>query len=487
MYIGLDLGTSGLKAILADDAQQVQASATQRYPIDSPAPGWAEQNPAHWMTSVSAAMAALRDASPKAYHATRAIGLSGQMHSLLVLGEDQVPLRPAILWNDTRGDEWCDRMAAHNAEISRITGVAPMPSFTSAKLAWLKAHDADAFSRMRHVLWPKDYLRLCLTGDIATDACDASGAQLLDQSSRRWSERMRGLVGLEAACLPPLLQSGEIAGNLRPDVASEFGLDPIPVVTGAGDAAASALGMGCVSDGQAMISLGTGAVLLSAQNTYHPPQNESVHSFSHALSDRWFAMTTLLACGSVLDWACATFGDGDVAGVVEQLAPAEQGPGQVMFLPYIDGTRTPMRNADIRGAFFGLEGRTSTADLLRGVFEGVGFALADADRELRNSAEVEPEPLVVGGGARSLEWCCLIATMLGRPLRRSVGAEGGAALGAARLAMMGVGAGTPSEICAVPDAETVEPVSEQMAAYNERFETFRSMFPAAAGFALHKS
>ena len=484
MYIGLDLGTSGLKALLVTEDQRILASAAQRYPIVNPAPGLAEQDPALWMQAVRTSLASLRKAAPGAYRATRAIGLSGQMHSLLVLDERRQPLRPAILWNDTRGDDWCDEVAGKSPEISRITGVAPLPSFTSAKLAWLNAHEPERFRQVRLLLWPKDYLRLQLTGEIATDACDASGGQLLAQSTRKWSVEMLELLRFDPDYLPPIRESAEVAGQLRPAIAAELGLDQVPVVTGAGDAAASAIGSGCVAEGQAMISLGTGAVYLSAQEAYRPPQNESVHAFSHCLPDRWFSMTALLACGSVLDWACAMFGDGDVAKSMERLARTRQGPGRVLFLPFIDGTRTPVRDADIRGAFFGVDGQTDRDTMLRSVMEGVGFALADADLELRKSATVEPSPMIVGGGARSLPWCRLIATILGRPLRRSIAADGGAALGAARLAMLGAGAGTVLDICHAPEAKTVEPDADQTVAYRARFETFRHMFPAAQEFAI---
>lgn len=483
MFIGLDLGTSGLKALLVDDAQNVIATETQRYPIDCPAPGLAEQDPAHWLRAVRTAMAALRAQQPSAYAAVRCIGLSGQMHSLVVLDKAHIPLRPAILWNDTRGDSWCSEVSDTAPWIQNITGVAPMPSFTSAKLAWLRAAEPEIFDQIAHVVLPKDFVRLTLTGTLCTDPSDASGTQLLDQASRRWSSKMIDLLGASSDWFPDILDGPEVSGNLTAEIADEFGLDRVPVISGAGDAAASAIGMGCLADGAAMISLGTGALYLSAQGAYHAPQSESVHAFSHCVPDTWFSMTTLLACGSVLDWGAALFGGGALLEEVERLAQTDPGPGRVMFLPYIDGTRTPLRDAHVRGAFLGVDGQTGGDAMLRAVIEGVGFALADAQAELRQSASVEPSPIVVGGGATSRTWCRMIATILQRPVRRSITADGGAALGAARLAMLGAQAGSPSEICFTPQTETVEPDAAQIENYASRFEVFRKMFPAARDFA----
>ncbi len=483
MYIGLDLGTSGLKALLVDDGQTILATAHNAYPTETPAPGLAEQDPAHWLHAARAAMADLRAVAPSAFRKVQAIGLSGQMHSLLALDTSGQPLRPTILWNDIRGDGWCVKAAREHPEISQITGVAPMPSFTSAKLAWLKDKEPEAFGRIAHVLLPKDYLRFQLTGELATDPSDASGMQLLDQATRQWSGKMLEILGAPAEWFPEIKPSTSIGGMLRADLAAEFGLGQIPVAVGSGDAAASAAGTGCVRDGQAMISLGTGAVYLSAQSAYRPPQSESVHAFCHCLPDLWFSMTTLLSCGSVLDWACNMLGLSDVAQTMDRIAGSGGKPGRVLFLPYIGGTRTPVRDADVRGAFFGLDGGCDADTVMRAVIEGVGFALADADAELRASADVEDQPLIVGGGAKSLAWCRLLATILGRPVRRAVAAEGGAALGAARLAMLATGNRPAAEVCHAPETELVDPDQNNVGAYWDRFETFRAMFPAAQDFA----
>ncbi len=483
MYIGLDLGTTALKALLIDDEQRLIASATCSIETRHPAAGWAEQNPSDWIDAARQALARLRDAAPAAFTAARAIGLSGQMHTLVVLDAALKPLRPAILWNDTRGDAWCQTMMRDHPEVAAISGVRPMPSFTAAKAAWLRENEPDCFRATRHILLPKDYLRLWLTGNLATDPSDAGATQLFDQAARRWSPVIAARVGLDEACLPPVLEGSDIAGSLRSELAAEFGLGEIAVVCGGGDAATGALGTGCIEQGAAMLSLGTGAVYLVAQGQFRPLDNDSVHNFAHCLPGKWYHMAAMLNCGSALDWACRILGGRKPAEMLAEIEATRRGPSSVLFLPYLDGVRTPHCNAGVRGGFFGFERATDPVDLAQAVVEGITFSLADADRTLLAAGNRIEAPLLLGGGAKSAYWSQLIATVLDRPVRRVADAETGSALGACRLAMIGTGAGSPGEICQPPPAEYVEPDPAFTNAYRERLEVFRTMYKSVETYA----
>lgn len=483
MYIGLDLGTSAMKALLVDDEERLVASATIPVATNHLQQGWAEQHPLVWIEAAKRALAKIRQAAPGDYSKARAIGLSGQMHSLVVLDRTKAAIRPAILWNDVRGDEWCRKVVADHPDVPAITGVRPMPSFTAAKLAWLRENEAKAFSEIAHILLPKDFVRLWLTGELATDTCDAGGTQLFHQEKRRWSRDVCSILGIDEAVLAPVLDGSEIAGHLRPAVAAELGLDKIAVICGGGDAATSSLGAGCAAAGRSMLSLGTGAVYLTMQDRFRPASSDSVHNFAHSLPGRWYHMAALLNCGSALEWICAVTGGqapAEALGELERQAAAPSpGPSPVMFLPYLDGNRTPHCDAGVRGGFFGLERATSKTDLVQAVIEGITFALADADQVLLDSGNTIGAPILIGGGAKSLYWTRLIATVFQRPLKRVVAAETGSALGATRLAMIGLNKADPDAVATEPPTETVEPDSRLVAAYQDRLAVFRQMYSSA--------
>jgi xylulokinase len=482
MFIGLDLGTSGLKGVLADERQTLIATATAAYPIVNVRPGWSEQDPATWLAAAKQVLDELRARFPNEFKTTIAIGLSGQMHSLVMLDHSHRPVRPAILWNDSRGIDWCDRVILDHPEVSTITGVRPMPSFTAAKLSWIKANEPENFARISQIVLPKDYLRLWLTGDMATDASDAAGTQLLDEKTREWSPLVLSLLSLDAERLPKVMEGSDIGGRLRPEIADLFGVGQIPVIVGGGDAATSALGTGCVDPGASMISLGTGAVYLGARASYTSSSDDSIHYFAHCLPDRWYQMAALLNCGSALDWVCRLTGMSDTPAAINAVGARTNGPSALMFLPYLDGTRTPYCDPSIRGALFGLDRAASPDDLVHTVLEGVTYSLADADRALLAAGETGMSPILIGGGTKSMYWCRLIATVFGRPVRRAVAAESGSALGAVRLAMLGVGFGTLAEIARPPNSETIEPETAWIDEYQERLQKFREMHASAKAY-----
>ena len=283
MYLGLDLGTSGLKAMLCDDAQRPLAVARAGYPTAAPGPGLAEQDPAHWIDAARHAIAEIASSVPGVSTELIAIGLSGQMHSLVALGADDVPIRPAMLWNDSRGERFLSRARADFPSLSRITGVGAMTSFTAAKLDWLAMEDPESFASIRKILLAKDFLRLWLTGEWATDASDAAGTQLFDQGRRQWSPEVCRFLGLDPAVLPPILEATDVAGTLRPEVAAELGLPEVRVICGGADAATGGLATACTDDTRAMISLGTGALYLAASGRYVPTANPTLHWFAHCL------------------------------------------------------------------------------------------------------------------------------------------------------------------------------------------------------------
>lgn len=482
MFIGLDLGTSGLKALLCDETQAVRAVARVGYPMDTRSLGLVEQDCADWIRAVETAMADLRAADPAGMAAVRAIGLSGQMHTLVVLGADDAPLRPAMIWNDVRGVDFVRRAPEVLPDLAAITGVGPMTSFTAAKLDWLARHEPETFAAIRRIVLPKDFVRLWLTGDWATDASDAGGTQLFDQRNRVWSRRVCDHLGLDPAILPPVLEGVAVAGQLRADLAGRFGLPRVPVICGGADAATGALATACADPGRAVISLGTGSVYVTADSAYTPPVNPTIHHFAHCLPGRWYRMAAMLNCGSAFDWACGLVGTAPAEMLARIDAQGWDGPSMVSVLPFLDGVRTPHGDPRTRGAIFGLDRATAPIDLARAVIEGVCFTLADADAALRRSGPVAEVPTLIGGGARSTVWTRMLATVLGRPLAVAVGAEGGSALGAVRIAMLGTGA-TVGEVILPPPTVEVAPDPRLRAACDDRLAALRALYPAVAGYA----
>ncbi|WP_342627711.1 xylulokinase [Nguyenibacter vanlangensis] len=478
-YLGLDLGTTATKAILVDDGQTVLAAATAASQVLQPRPGISEQDPESWIAAARAVLAQLRADAPQAFAAVRAIGLSGQMHSVAPLDRDWRPLRPALLWNDERGQDQALRLQQAVPGLARITGVRPMASFSAAKLLWLKDDEPALFARIRHVLWPKDYLRLWLTGQAASDMSDAAGTQLFDQAARAWSAPILGAIGLDGATLPPLSEGTAPAGHLRPAVARELGLSPdVVVATGGGDTPVGAAGLGCADAGQAFLSLGTGAVYVAVRESYDPDPDISLHDFAHCLPGRWYQMAAMLNGGSCLAWVAALCREPDIAALLDKVQARGAAPGRILFQPYLRGERTPYHDPAARGAFIGLDAMTDEVDLARAVLEGVAFSLR-LGQDLLAGRQSPAGPLpIIGGGGRSLAWTRIIATVLDRPLVIPHNAEHAAALGAARLAMIAHGTSQADALRPFNPARTVEPDRDAVPLYAERYARFRRLYPA---------
>jgi xylulokinase len=482
MFLGLDAGTSAVKALLVDARQQVVAQATRAYAVSRPEPGWCEQDPADWIAAVEAAIGDLRAAQPAALAAVEAIGLSGQMHSAVLLGRDGTVLRPAMLWNDGRGRAECAMLAAAVPELATITGVQPMPGFTAAKLLWVRAHQPALFARIAHVLLAKDYVRLHLTGEIASDMSDAAGTQLFDQARRCWSPEVLAAVGLDPEVMPRLHEGTEIAGRLRAEVAGRLGLPAgIPVAAGGGDGGTGAVGLGCIDGGAGFISLGTAAVYVVAADRYAPRPETMLHDFAHAIPGRWFQMAGMLNGASALSAMLATLGEDDIDAILARVEAGYRGPSRLLFLPYLSGERTPHNNPDARGVLFGIDPRTDKADIVQAVLEGVAFTIRDAAACLAAADSACPAPGFIGGGARSRLWARIIADATGLTLRRYRGGDFGPALGAARLAIIAATGATLAEVCFPPPvAEEIAPDPALFEAYAPRYARFRELYRAVA-------
>ncbi len=477
-FLGIDLGTSALKAVLVDDAQNVLAAASAPLKTSAPHPGWSEQDPRDWHRALEAAIAELRAADPDAFRAVRALGLSGQMHGAVLLDDSGEPIRPAILWNDGRATEECAELEAAVPGLPGIAGIKAMPGFTAPKLLWLKKHEPEHFGRIAKVVLPKDIVRLWLTGEIATDMSDAAGTLWLDQAQRDWSDTILAASGLSRAAMPRLAEGPESTGQVRAAILREWRIEgPVVVAAGAGDAAAAAIGIGAVEDGDAFISLGTSAQFFVTDDRYRPKPEALLHAFAHALPGRWFRMAAMLNGASCLDFAAQIIGESDIATLLDRTEAAYRGPSRVLFLPYLSGERTPHDDPFARGVFAGLDLDVGALDLVQAVLEGVAFSLLEA-RHLMEEAGVRLEKMgAVGGGARSRFWMQIVANVLGIPVQRYAGSETGPAFGAARLARMALTGEPPRAICSKPPVRDVlTPDPALVDAYAGRFEIYKRLY-----------
>jgi len=465
---GLDVGTSAVKGLALDGEGRVLATADAGYELSTPRPGWAEQDPEDWWLATAGVLERLRAAAGPPL----GIGLSGQMHGLVVLDSRDRVLRPAILWNDQRtGGECAEIEAALGLErLIALTGNRALPGFTAPKLLWLRHHEPDVFERIARIMLPKDYVRLRLCGEHASDVADASGTLLLDVAARRWSDEVLDALELERSWLPVLLESGRVSGRTP---------DGVPVAAGAGDQAAGALGVGVVHPGPASVVLGTSGVVFAALDRFAADPQARVHAFCHAVPDTWHAMGVVLSAAGSLRWLRAIVG-GDYELLAAEASRWPAATEGLLFLPYLAGERTPHADPDARGAYVGLGLRHDRGALVRALLEGVAFALRDS---LDLVSELGGRPAlgrVSGGGARSDEWLRILASVLELSLQRVVVDEA-AAFGAALLG--GVAAGVWPDVrtavaATVRPQETIEPRPEWIAPYRVARERYRALYPA---------
>ncbi|HXS19754.1 MAG TPA: xylulokinase [Steroidobacteraceae bacterium] len=474
MYLGIDIGTSSVKAVLLTEQGSISASASAPLDVSRPAPGFSEQDPGEWWQATVRAVTALSGA---ARAKVRAVGLSGQMHGATLLDAQDHPLRPAILWNDGRSAEECLELERREPSSRAITGNIMMPGFTAPKLLWVARHEPDIFRRTASVLLPKDYVRLRLTGEKVSDMSDAAGTGWLDVGRREWSDAMLAATDLSRAHMPLLVEGSSPSGTLTAAAAAELGIPRVVVAGGGGDNAASAVGLGVVRPGQAFLSLGTSGVLFVVTDRFRPNPERAAHAFCHCLPGRWHQMSVMLSAASTLDWVAQLVGATDLPQLVAQAEAHGLSRHSAIFLPYLTGERTPHNDPNCRGVFFGLRPDTTPAELTGAVLEGVALAFADGLDVLTEKSDQVGEISVTGGGARLPYWGKLIAAALRRPLTYRSGGEVGAALGAARLARLAAGEGTEEEVCTAPPVDrVVQPDSALAALLASRRRTFQRVY-----------
>lgn len=478
MYIGIDLGTSGVKTIITDESGQVIASASASLTVSIPHPLWSEQQPEDWWQATCTTLDEL--AGKMSLEGVKAIGLAGQMHGATLLDRQGNVLRPAILWNDGRSAAQCKAIEKTVTDARKITGNIVMPGFTAPKLLWVKENEPAVYKQIAKVLLPKDYLRYKLSGDFASDMSDSAGTSWLDVGTRSWSTSMLMACGLSESHMPTLYEGTEVTGYLLNSLAQRWGMKSVEIVAGAGDNAAGAIGCGIVEPGQAMLSLGTSGVYFAVTKDFRSKPESAVHSFCHAMPHRWHLMSVVLSAASCLQWFAQNSGYQDVPSLIEDVVnntryDASDTP---FFLPYLTGERTPHNNPNAKAGFIGITASTTRAQMAQSVIQGVSMALSDGIDVVHNCGINIEGISLIGGGAKSVYWRQLLANVSGIPMDYREGGDVGPALGAARLAQL---ASNPdqavSEICPVPKRiGAYEPQPELKDYFLHRRQKFRELY-----------
>jgi len=481
MFLGIDFGTSSVKAVLVDDAQRALGSASTALTVSRPAPGHSEQDPQDWWLALLKVLDALHAAHPTELAAVQGIGLSGQMHGAVLLDAAGDVLRPCILWNDVRATAECRELEAACPDLHAIAGNLAMPGFTAPKLLWVRHHEPEVFARTTHVLLPKAWIRYRLTGEMIEEMSDASGTLWLDVGRREWSPAALAATGLTPATMPRLVEGSAPAGVLRSELAARWGMRrDVVLAGGAGDNAAGAVGLGAIHPGDAFVSLGTSGVLWATTDRFSPYPQAAVHAFCHALPGLWHQMGVTLSAAASLAWWARVTGQDEAALIAEMGEP--RAPSAALFLPYLSGERTPHNDGAIRGAFAGLSHDTTRAALTQAVLEGVAFSMRDCLDSLARSGTRIAEADVIGGGGRSRAWVALLAAVLGMPLHLVAESEHGGAFGAARLARLAVTGEVPETVCTPrPRLETILPDPALTEAYASRLVAYRALYPSIKG------
>jgi xylulokinase len=475
-YLGIDLGTSGLRALLIDQDGAAIGSTTRHYDVSHPQPGWSEQDPAAWIAALEDAVAELRSQHAQ-FRDLRGIGVAGHMHGATLIDAGGKVLRPCILWNDTRASAQAAMLdQTHN--VRATSGNIVFPGFTAPKLEWVRAHEPKIFAQVHKVLLPAAYLNFYLTGEYVADMSDSAGTSWLDVARREWSDHLLDASHMRKDQMPRLVEGASAAGALRPDVAARWGLShPVTLAGGAGDNAAAACGIGAMNEGQGFISLGTSGVLMAARDGCTPAPDTAVHTFCHAVPDRWYQMGVMLSATDSLNWLSRITGRSPSA-LTAALGKALSPPSKVKFLPYLSGERTPHNDTAIRGSLTGLDVATGPEDLAAAVIEGVSFGLRDSLEALKAADAKLDRVVAIGGGTASPYWLELLATVLDLPIALPSGGEFGAALGAARLGMVASGGGDIATVMTAPQiSQTTLPNASLRTRYEDAYAAFRNAYP----------
>ncbi|WP_425100921.1 xylulokinase [Tropicibacter sp. S64] len=478
MYLGLDLGTSGLRVLLVDASGTPVVSEAESYEAKHPKAGWSEQDPAEWTKALDLAMARIKASHGAQLAQVKGIGVSGHMHGATLLDAGGTVLRPCILWNDTRSFEEA-ALLDDTPGVRDLSGNIVFPGFTAPKLLWVQKHEPEIFAKVAKVLLPAAYMNFHLTGETFADMSDSAGTAWLDAGRRAWSDDLLQGGAMTEAQMPRLVEGCEVGGTLKKALAEAWGIKgEVIVVGGAGDNAAAACGVGAMKDGQGFVSLGTSGVLLTGRDGYAPLPASAVHTFCHAVPGQWYQMGVILAATDSLNWLSRVTGS-KPAELSKELGSSIQGPERLRFLPYLSGERTPHNDSHIRGAFLNLSVEHDRKAMTQAVMEGVSFALRDCAEAIGQTGATLGGLLAIGGGAASRFWLETIATVLNLPLDLPEAGDFGAALGAARLAMVGAGGGSVEEIMTRPSvAGTVEPKTALVAAYEDAYQAYKASYPA---------
>lgn len=479
MYLGLDIGTSGIKTVLVDENQNIIAQADSSLQVNRPHPLWSEQNPADWWAATCDTLEQLAKSNPAEMAQVKAMGLAGQMHGATLLDDNGDVLRPAILWNDGRSAAECAELEAKEPNLRAISGNIAFPGFTAPKLLWVAKNEPEIFAKVAMVLLPKDYVRYLLTGQYIAEMSDAAGTLWLDTGARDWSEKLLAATGLTKAQMPRLVEGSAPAGILTDNLAAKFGMPKgVVLAGGAGDNAAGAIGIGVVEAGRAFLSLGTSGVIFLCNDKYSPNPDAAVHSFCHAIPNVWHQMSVMLNAASCLTWVTKLTGAKSEGALIAEIeATPKNDDSKLIFLPYLSGERTPHNDPNAMGVFFGMTPDTDRAALGRAVLEGVSFCFADGlDSMLSAGASIE-QVSVIGGGSRSEFWGQMLADVLGYPLTYHEGGEVGPAYGGARLARLAITGENAADICTAPPVKNVvTPNADAKPYYQQRLERYRRLY-----------
>ncbi len=493
-FIGVDIGTSGTKTVLFDELGNVITSATVEYPMYQPQNGYAEQMPQDWDNAVMQTLAAVMKDSGVDKDEVKGIGLSGQMHGLVMLDENNAVIRPSIIWCDQRTAAECEEITEKVGaqRLIEITANPALTGFTASKILWVRNHEPENYEKCRHILLPKDYIRFRLTGEYATEVSDASGMQLLDIPNRCWSDEVLEKLNIDKALLGKVYESPDITGYITAEVAQRTGLkEGTPVVGGAGDNAAAAIGTGVAEDGKAFTTIGTSGVVFAHSSKISIDPKGRVHTFCCAVPGCWHVMGVTQGAGLSLKWFRDNFCDAEKQtaksmGVDEYYLmdkEAEQSPigaNRLLYLPYLMGERTPHLDANARGVFFGLSAMHQKRDMLRAVMEGVTYSLRDCLEVFREMQITVDDMMACGGGGSSPLWRQMLADLYGCPIQTLASKEG-PALGVAILAMVGTGYyPTVADACKaiIKTNQTCNPNASAMAVYEQYYQLYRQIYPA---------
>ncbi|MGB3026318.1 xylulokinase [Paradevosia shaoguanensis] len=476
-YLGIDIGTSGVKAILMDEKGKLLGEASAPLDVSRPRPGWSEQKAEDWWTALLVAVDKLAAEHKSEMSALRGLGLSGQMHGATLLDKDDRVLRPAILWNDGRSFAECAEMEAAEPRLREIAGNIAMPGFTAPKLLWVRKHEPEIFARTAKVLLPKDYVRFLLTGGFVSEMSDASGTLWLDVGKRDWSDALLKATGLDRSHMPSLVEGSAPSGDLKAELIKRWGIaGPVVVAGGGGDNAASACGIGAIRPGEGFVSLGTSGVLFVSNDRFRPNTAGAVHAFCHAIPDTWHQMGVILSATDSLNWLSRVTGQ-DAAKLASEAEAQFAGPGEEIFLPYLSGERTPHNNANARGSFVGLSHLSDAARLAQAVMEGVTFAFRDCQRVLGDAGTQIDHLLAVGGGSKSNLWLRMLATNLNMPIALPHDGDYGGAFGAARLGLCAAEGADPATVMTRPAIKSVvEPDAALADAYAKQYARYRALY-----------